>query len=144
MKSSAIAVGIALAVCNPRPAPAQPPDPEYDAEIRAVAARPEVRRAFALVRLLERTTEPILIELTQIPAPPFGEAERGRRFAEFLRAAGLADVTVDEPGNVIARRTGTVGSRTVAIVAHLDTVFPPGTDVTVLRRGDRLYAPRHR
>lgn len=141
MKSSAIAVGIALAVCGPRPAPAQPTDPEYDAAIRAVAARPEVRRALALVRVLERTAEPTLIELTQIPAPPFGEAARGRRFAELLRATGLADVTVDAPGNVIARRAGTAGPEAVAVVAHLDTVFHAGTDLTVHRRGDRLYAP---
>jgi len=141
MKSSAIAVGIALAVCSPRSAPAQSPDPRYDAAIRAVAVRPEVRRALGLARLLERRAEATLIELTQIPAPPFGEAERGARFAELLRAAGLADVTIDEPGNVIGRRTGAAGPETVAIVAHLDTVFPAGTDVTVRRRGDRLYAP---
>ena len=141
MKSPAIAVGIALAVCNPPPAPAQSPDPEYDAAIRAVAARPEVRRALALVRTLERTAEATLIELTQIPAPPFRETERARRFAQLLRAAGLVDVAVDAPGNVIARRAGTAGRETVAMVAHLDTVFPPGTDVTVRRRGDRLHAP---
>lgn len=141
MKSSAIAVGIALAVCSPRPAPAQSPDPEYDAAIRALAATPEVRRALALARTLERTAEAPLIELTEIPAPPFGETERGRRFAELLRARGLADVTIDGPGNVIARRAGTAGPEAVAVVAHLDTVFPPGTDVTVYRRGDRLYAP---
>ncbi len=141
MKSSAIAVGIALALCSPARASAQPPDPEYDASIRAVAARPEVRRALALVRMLERTAEAPLIELTQIPAPPFGESERGRRFAELLRARGLADVTIDEPGNVIGRRAGTAGPEAVAVVAHLDTVFPAGTDVTVRRRGDRLYAP---
>ena len=141
MKSPAIAVGIALAVCSLRPALAQAPDPEYDAAIRAVAARPAVRHALSLVRMLEGTADAALIELTEIPAPPFQEAERGRRFAAFLRAAGLADVTVDEPGNVIARRTGMGGRETVAIVAHLDTVFPPGTDVTVRRRGDRLHAP---
>ena len=141
MKSSAIAVGIALAVCSPRPAPAQSPDPEYDAAIRALAATPEVRRALALARTLERTAEAPLIELTEIPAPPFGETERGRRFAELLRARGLADVTIDGPGNVIARRAGTAGPEAVAVVAHLDTVFPAGTDVTVYRRGNRLYAP---
>ncbi|MCY4508259.1 MAG: M20/M25/M40 family metallo-hydrolase [Acidobacteria bacterium] len=141
MKSSAIAVGIALAVCSPRPAPAQSPDPVYDAAIRALAATPEVRRALAFARTLERTAEAPLIELTQVPAPPFGETERGRRFAELLRARGLADVTIDEAGNVIARRAGTAGPEAVAVVAHLDTVFPAGTDVTVYRRGNRLYAP---
>ena len=141
MKSPAIAVGIALAVCSPRPALAQSPDPEYDVAVRRVARRPEVRHALALARVLERTAEAALIELTEIPAPPFEEAERGRRFAALLRDAGLDDVIVDEPGNVIARRAGAAGRETVAIVAHLDTVFPAGTDVTVRRRGDRLYAP---
>ena len=148
MKSPAIALGIALAVGGPRPALSQAPDPVYDAAIRAVAARLEMREALSLVHRLERTAEAVLIELTEIPAPPFGEAARGRRFAELLRAAGLDDVTVDEVGNVIARRPG-VGGRgaaapgrgAVAVVAHLDTVFPPGTDVTVRRRGGRLYAP---
>ena len=141
MKSSAIAVGIALAVCIPRPALAQSADSEYDAAIRVVAERPEVRQALALARTLEQTSDAVLIELTEIPAPPFQEAERGQRFAALLRAAGLADVTVDERGNVIARRAGMAGRETVAIVAHLDTVFPPGTDVTVRRQGDRLQAP---
>ena len=169
MKSPAIALGIALAVGGPRPALAQAPDPVYDAAIRTVAARLEVREALSLVHRLESTAEAVLIELTEIPAPPFGEAARGRRFAELLRAAGLDDVTVDEVGNVIARRPGVAGRRAaaggrgaaarsrgapadgrgataggrgaVAVVAHLDTVFPPGTDVTVRRRGGRLYAP---
>ena len=141
MKSPAIAVGIALAVCSPRPALAQSPDPQYDAAIRALARRPPVREALALARRLERPSEANLIELTEIPAPPFREAARGRRFAELLRAAGLDDVTVDEAGNVIGRRAGIAGREAVAIVAHMDTVFPPGTDVTVRRRGDRLYAP---
>ena len=141
MKSPAIAVAIALAVCSPRPALAQSPDPQYDAAIRVLARRPQVREALALARRLERPSEATLIELTEISAPPFREAARGRRFAQLLRAAGLDDVTVDEPGNVIGRRAGIAGRETVAIVAHMDTVFPPGTDVTVRRRGDRLYAP---
>lgn len=150
MKSPVLAAAIVLAVGNPRPALAQvpAPDPEYDAAVRAVAERPEVREALAVARRLERTAEAVLIELTEIPAPPFGETARGRRFAALLRAAGLDDVTVDAAGNVVARRPGggdrgrvAAGPEAVAVVAHLDTVFPPGTDVTVRRRGDRLYAP---
>ena len=52
-----------------------------------------------------------LIELNEIPAPPFGEDERGRRFAEMLREAGLDDVTIDAEGNVIGRRQGRSGER---------------------------------
>lgn len=140
-RSPAVAAGVALAVCSPLPAPAQAPDPVYDAAVRLVAARPEVRRALALVREIERTAEAVLVELTEIPAPPFQEAERAARFAELLRAAGIADVRIDARGNVVGRRPGVEGRETVAAVAHLDTVFPPGTDVTVRRRGGRLHAP---
>jgi acetylornithine deacetylase/succinyl-diaminopimelate desuccinylase-like protein len=82
-----------------------------------------------------------LIELTQIPAPPFGEKRRGLRFAELLRDAGLSDVSIDAVGNVVGRRPGRLGDRVVAYTAHLDTVFPAETDVTVRVEGNTLYAP---
>lgn len=82
-----------------------------------------------------------LIELTQIPAPPFAEGLRALRFAELLREAGLTDVSIDEIGNVIGKRPGQSGQRTVAYSAHLDTVFPAGTDVRVRQQGDRYFAP---
>jgi len=44
-------------------------------------------------------------------------------------------------GNVLALRKGTKGTRTVVLDAHLDTVFPEGTDVTVKQKGDTLFAP---
>jgi tripeptide aminopeptidase len=82
-----------------------------------------------------------LIELNEIPAPPFGEERRGQRFAEMLRDAGLDDVTIDAEGNVLGRRAGRSGERVIAYTAHLDTVFPIETDVTVRVEGDTLYAP---
>jgi len=87
-------------------------------------------------RLLEET-----IELTEIPASPFAEEMRAQRFAEKLREAGLTDVSIDEEGNAIGRRPGRTGDRTVVLSAHLDTVFPIETDVTVRVEGDTLYAP---
>jgi len=82
-----------------------------------------------------------LIELTEIPAPPFGEENRARRFAEMLRQAGLSDVTIDDVGNVIGRRPGKSGDRVIAYSAHLDTVFPLETDVTVRFDDEKMYAP---
>jgi len=38
-------------------------------------------------------------------------------------------------------RKGTGGGPLIAIAAHLDTVFPAGTDVKVKRTGTRLAAP---
>ncbi|MGH9334893.1 MAG: M28 family peptidase, partial [Vicinamibacteria bacterium] len=114
---------------------------DYDREMREIAARPEIQKAFAIVVELEPQTERDLIELTEIPAPPFMEEKRAARYAEMLREAGMEDVQIDEVGNVITRFKGTEGKDTVAVVAHLDTVFPEGTDVKVRREGDRLLAP---
>jgi acetylornithine deacetylase/succinyl-diaminopimelate desuccinylase-like protein len=83
-----------------------------------------------------------LVKLTEIPAPPFKEDVRGEAYCAMLEAAGLEDVSIDMIGNVTGLRRGTSGSgRIVAVSAHLDTVFPEGTDVTVCREGNRLLAP---
>lgn len=83
-----------------------------------------------------------LIELTQIPAPPFKEAQRAKAYAEKFRALGLSEVTIDAEGNVTGVRPGTdPAEKMVVMSAHLDTVFPEGTDVTVRRQGTRLMAP---
>lgn len=79
--------------------------------------------------------------LTEIPAPPFQEEVRAAKYVEMLKKAGADSVWTDKVGNVIALRKGTSGDRKVALNAHLDTVFPEGTDVTVKQKGDTLYAP---
>ena len=114
---------------------------DYDTAVRALAARPEISHALEFVRALEAEAEATLIELTEVSAPPFGESARAALFATLLRDAGLDEVDIDGVGNVVARRRGAGNGETVAIVAHLDTVFPEGTDVQVRRRGRRLYAP---
>ncbi|MEM9209558.1 MAG: M20/M25/M40 family metallo-hydrolase [Pseudomonadota bacterium] len=116
-------------------------DAEYVAEIEALRRDSSVQRALQHIISLERQHRDELIELTEIPAPPFKEQARAERFAEMLRASGLSDVTFDAVGNVIGRRPGRNGRRVVGYSAHLDTVFPEGTDVTVRFDDDRLYAP---
>ncbi len=59
----------------------------------------------------------------------------------MLKEAGADSVWIDEVGNVIAKRKGRTGKKTVVVESHLDTVFPEGTDVTVTYKGDTLYAP---
>ena len=81
-----------------------------------------------------------LIKLTEIPAPPFGEKIRGEAYAKMLADAGLANVETDSIGNVLALRRGRGPGPLLAVAAHLDTVFPEGTDVKVKRRGTRLSA----
>ena len=81
-----------------------------------------------------------LIELTEIPAPPFMESERGTAYLEKLQELGLESLEIDAVGNVMGIRPGGNGPL-LAVAAHLDTVFPEGTDVRVRREGTRLSAP---
>jgi acetylornithine deacetylase/succinyl-diaminopimelate desuccinylase-like protein len=114
---------------------------DYAAEIQRLAAHPAVQRAMDLIEATDERTMQDLRELTQIPAPPFMETARGARFREMLEEAGADSTWVDEEGNVIGLRRGTVGDQVIAISGHLDTVFPEGTDLTIHERGDTLLAP---
>ena len=82
-----------------------------------------------------------IIALTQIPAPPFMEEERSRAFEAKFTALGLEDVGRDALNNVTGLRRGTGNGMMIVAAAHLDTVFPAGTDVTVRREGTKLMAP---
>ena len=78
--------------------------------------------------------------LTEIPAPPFQEEQRAAAVKVLLAEAGLT-AQIDKAGNVIGELRGVNEKEIVVIAAHLDTVFPPGTDVTVRRDGSRMDAP---
>jgi acetylornithine deacetylase/succinyl-diaminopimelate desuccinylase-like protein len=132
---------LAAALCVPPVLRAQAGAASYDREMRSLASRPEVQRAFAAIEEIEPRSLEDLIRLTEIPAPPFKEEARARAYAELLRQAGADSVWIDAEGNVIALKRGRTRNRTVAMAGHLDTVFPEGTDVTVKIRGDTLFAP---
>ncbi len=100
-----------------------------------------VQRAFAFIdHAAERFTAE-LIRICEIPAPPFREHERGRYFAGRFAELGLSDVHTDSEGNVIGFYRGEAELPLIVVSAHLDTVFPEGTDVQVRRVGSRLCAP---
>jgi tripeptide aminopeptidase len=82
-----------------------------------------------------------IIQITEIEAPPFKEEKRAKAYAEMMKQSGLSDVTIDAEGNVIGVRKGTGNGPLIAIAAHLDTVFPEGTNVKVRREGAKLFAP---
>lgn len=78
--------------------------------------------------------------LTEIPAPPFQEAPRAAALKELLAEAGLS-MQIDKAGNVIGELGGMNEKEIVIVSAHLDTVFPAGTEVKVHREGSRMTAP---
>jgi tripeptide aminopeptidase len=80
------------------------------------------------------------VRLTEIPAPEFDEMRRGEALQELFAASGF-QVRTDKTGNVIGERPGSDTKSVILLAAHLDTVFPAGTDVVVKRDGNRLLAP---
>jgi tripeptide aminopeptidase len=114
-----------------------------DARVQRVVADSKFGAAMAAIDRDHDRLVSEIIKLTEIPAPPFMEDKRGAAYLELLRAHKLTDVERDQIGNVMGIRRGTApaGGPLVAILAHLDTVFPEGTDVTVKRSGTRLTAP---
>lgn len=80
------------------------------------------------------------IQIAEIPAPPFHEAKRARFMTEEFKRLGLKQVHIDSAGNVLGLRKGRKPHMLV-ISAHLDTVFPEGTDVSVQRNGQRYLGP---
>src|SRR6188472_1009234 len=119
----------------------QAPPTNYDAAVARVAAHPKLAAAMAAIERDHDRLINEIITLTEIPAPPFKENRRGAAYLEMLRAAKLTSVERDAEGNVIGLRKGTGTGPLIAIAAHLDTVFPEGTDVRVKRDLTRLAAP---
>lgn len=81
------------------------------------------------------------IAVAQIAAPTGEEQERGGWISRRFQDVGLVDVHTDAAGNVIGRRDGTHDLAPVVICAHLDTVFPRETDLSIRRDGERLVGP---
>ena len=99
-----------------------------------------VRDACDFVHRTDSETLAEMLTLVQIPAPPFGEEERAGYVADRFSGMGLHDVARDEAGNVFAH-LGEGSGAPVIFSAHLDTVFPIDTDLTVRHVGDRILAP---
>ncbi|HLK49210.1 MAG TPA: M20/M25/M40 family metallo-hydrolase, partial [Bryobacteraceae bacterium] len=102
---------------------------------------PAVRAALDAVRGNEPHFIDEQIRICQIPAPPFHEDMRGRELERLFRQMSLQNVRIDKAGNVIGVRPGAAAHPNLVFQAHLDTVFPPETNVTVTREGDVLRGP---
>jgi tripeptide aminopeptidase len=106
----------------------------------SLADQPQVREALNWLDENLAWTTAQQIRLTEIPAPSFEEGKRAQAVKEILSADGLS-VFTDKVGNVIGELRGAEDKEVVLLAAHLDTVFPAGTEIKVRREGDRLLAP---
>jgi acetylornithine deacetylase/succinyl-diaminopimelate desuccinylase-like protein len=133
---------LSLAVSAAWSQTALPPiNPATEAAFVTLTAHAGVRQAVDFLRADDERTLKDQIELTEIPAPPFKEAVRAQEYQKRLKALGLQDTRIDAEGNVIAVRKGNGNGPVLVLSAHLDTVFPEGTDVKVKIKGNRYEAP---
>ena len=111
-------------------------------QVARIAELRAIHEIFGWFRAHERELQELQMEVTSVAAPPWGEAPRSewmlRQFAELP----LSDVHRDGLGNVFGIRPGTdPGAPFIALSAHIDTVFPAGTPISVRRDSDKLYGP---
>ena len=116
-------------------------DPKVLGLVTEISKEPKVEAAIAFIK--DQTEVAMLeqIELCEIEAPTFHEEKRAASVAERMRQYGLTDVHIDEIGNVIGIRKGSGNGPVLAIGAHMDSVFPAGTDVKVKKEGN-IYRAR--
>jgi acetylornithine deacetylase/succinyl-diaminopimelate desuccinylase-like protein len=118
----------------------------YFARVTALAAQRPVHAAFAWMHQNPKTIMDWQVELSTIPAPPFGEQARSEWAAARFREIGLQSVSIDEVGNVFGTLPSTQlppesTGHVVVLSAHLDTVFPAATPLKPVLEDDTLRVP---
>ncbi|HET6978803.1 MAG TPA: M20/M25/M40 family metallo-hydrolase [Pyrinomonadaceae bacterium] len=109
--------------------------------VAEILSSPHVTRA---LRFFETNAAAITeehIRICSVPASPFAEQERAEYLSQKFRDLGLTEVEIDEEGNCLGLLRGTSKKPLLVVSAHLDTVFAKGTDFTVSKRENKLFAP---
>lgn len=82
------------------------------------------------------------ITIQQIPAPTFNEKARAKYIADQFAQIGLKQVHIDSQHNVYGVLTGTQKHDTsLMLTAHIDTVFPEETNLSIRETNTRIYGP---
>jgi tripeptide aminopeptidase len=139
-----ISLLLVMNLSSPADANAQKRGNAAERQVARIATSPAVEAAAQWLRAQEEQHRERQLEVTRIPAPPFGETARAEWLRERFVELGLHDVHTDGIGNVIGVRPGAQPQETpsyLVISAHIDTVFPPGTPLLVRREGNRLLGP---
>ncbi|WP_213289057.1 M20/M25/M40 family metallo-hydrolase [Bradyrhizobium sp. sGM-13] len=111
-------------------------------DLEAILADPKITKTLDDIKADNERTFAEQKRITEIPAPPFKEKVRAEYFQKRMQELGFKNASIDAEGNVIALRKGSGGGRPKLVVsAHLDTVFPEGTDVTVKEKDGAIVAP---
>lgn len=121
------------------PAPTISPDVEND--FAQIAADTRVAKALDFIRQDHSATVADQKTIVAIPAPPFQEKTRGEYYLKRLQGLGLSKVAMDAEGNVCGMRTGKGKGPVILVEAHLDTVFPAGTNTNPVEKDGKIFAP---
>ncbi len=101
----------------------------------------QVAAALEAARRNEPQTLDLQARVCEIAAPPFHEQQRGLELQRLFQELGLKQVRIDPAGDVIGVRPGKAAHPNLVFAAHLDTVFPEGTNVKVTREGTIMKGP---
>jgi tripeptide aminopeptidase len=129
------------------PPPSPPPSAPYAVSapvsqaVGALKDMPAVRKGLEFIERDHQATVAEQVAMSEIPSPPFHEDQRAADYLRRLTELGLENVHRDKEGNVYGVRRGTGTGPTLFVSAHLDTVFPPGTDVKVTQKDGKYYGP---
>jgi acetylornithine deacetylase/succinyl-diaminopimelate desuccinylase-like protein len=118
-------------------------DPSVQKVYSALLENDGVRKALAALQADDARAFEEQKTITRIPSPPFHEERRAAYLAQRFRELGL-DTGIDEEGNVLGWRRGCGAADDkplLVICAHLDSVFPEETDLTIIEDGDTVIAP---
>lgn len=135
---SQLCLGISTAFAM-HAAVAQPPD--VKTALTSLNDSAQVKELMTSLKTDHDRTIQELRTITEIEAPPFKEKTRAEYVLKRFKQVGLIDAKLDSAGNVVGIRKGSGNGPTLVVSAHLDTVFPEGTDVKVKEQGSKLLAP---
>jgi acetylornithine deacetylase/succinyl-diaminopimelate desuccinylase-like protein len=140
MQYSLIVAVLLLSVATTQDTRAQTA-PALEAAYTAILAHPKVIKTLEDIKADDARTLTEQKRITEIPAPPYKERARAEYYLKRFVELGFKDASIDAEGNVIGLRKGSGGGPKLVVSAHLDTVFPEGTDVTVKEKDGVILAP---
>jgi tripeptide aminopeptidase len=113
-----------------------------DTALKTIIDNAKVKAALDTIKADDAATLAEQKHITEIAAPPYKEKVRAEYYLKRMQELGFKEASIDAEGNVIALRKGTGGGHPkLAVAAHIDTVFPEGTDVAVKEKDGTIVAP---
>jgi tripeptide aminopeptidase len=121
--------------------PAYPLSPGVKETYDQLTSQSTVKKALEFIEADHENSVAEQKQLCTIPSPPFKEQRRCDDFQKRLIDVGLRNAKMDKEGNVCATIAGVGQGPKLLVSAHIDTVFPEGTDTTIKEKNGRLYGP---